>query len=353
MSYTKEDIKYYMKNHILYDILKNEVNKTLLKDDITKFEDILNNYDSEIYENKRSSYTVDSIITYLEKSENKDNKYNDGTNTYEINYDDLDMLKVFKTVIDSIYIVGSTHTHKIIYQYLEYDIDEKGTEFQNNYKERKKHIKKNNEYINDNKNIVKEQHEKLKNNKYIYYLITLFIIIILSIIVYIKQEFIIYYIVLFLLLNIIFKWLLIEHFQDKYDFYKEAYIYMKMEKDKSEKRASDKLINRLELGIKKEDKKYKNNKSELYNEYYKNRDLISIYGLDIITIKSLINLVMMITIILVLYSYMTKYINKKMKINIDKNTEYMILGVLISLVILVYMFDINYPIRTMSKNRYW
>jgi hypothetical protein len=107
MSYTKEDIKYYIKNHILNDILKNEANKTLLQNDIDKFEDILDKYDSENYETKPnpSTYTVDTIITYLEKSENKDNKYNDGTNTYEINYDDLDMLKVFKTVIDIIYIV--------------------------------------------------------------------------------------------------------------------------------------------------------------------------------------------------------------------------------------------------------
>jgi hypothetical protein len=362
MSYTKEDIKNFVYNNILNDILKNDKVNKYLEDDKNKFEEWLNKYenDQNILQTEYNNFKMKEIYTSINITPFTGD-YTDRSTTPSttLNFTEKDkkkmelFLDVVKAIIDK--------SNKENQGYIAYNInlelftfdDNISLNFKEDYNEKKENITKNNEYIDDNKDIVKEQHEKLKNNKYIYYLITLFIIIILSIIVYIKQEFIIYYIVLFLLLNIIFKWLLIEHFNEKNEFYKKLYTYMKRKNRKIESIASDSLKNRLELGIKKEDDKYKNNKSELYNEYYKNRDLISIYGLDIITIKSLINLVMMITIILVLYPYITKYINKKMKINIDKNTENMILGVLISLVILVYMFDINYPIRTMSKNRYW
>jgi hypothetical protein len=272
MSYTKEDIKNFVYNNILNDILKNDKVNKYLEDDKNKFEEWLNKYenDQNILQTEYNNFKMKEIYTSINITPFTGD-YTDRSTTPSttLNFTEKDkkkmelFLDVVKAIIDK--------SNKENQGYIAYNInlelftfdDNISLNFKEDYNEKKENITKNNEYIDDNKDIVKEQHEKLESI------------------------------------------------------------------------ASDSLKNRLELGIKKEDDKYKNNKSELYNEYYKNRDLISIYGLDIITIKSLINLVMMITIILVLYPYITKYINKKMKINIDKNTENMILGVLISLVILV------------------
>tara|TARA_Y100000389_G_scaffold205110_1_gene263330 strand:+ start:11713 stop:12795 length:1083 start_codon:yes stop_codon:yes gene_type:complete len=267
----------------------------------------------------------------------------------DLYYELFDILNTYSTKANiaerNYYVSTLSPTSSTLYTNLDYNKKNKDIK-QEIYLRKKDKIKKYDEKTEENEEKIKNQLKGLWYTQiyYIIYLIIFAIIVIGSVIgIYLKEENVIIIGCIILIIMINYININIENFTVRTEESVKKDLYEKINNriDKFVKEIEQEpegyLMKYVDLGIRKEENKYKGHVKETNKRYYDQKGIINTNRLDNIEMKALINMILLSIIVLILYR---KYENR-----------YIL--VLLVIIFVIYAINVNYPIRTLSKNLYY
>lgn len=345
----------YTKNNIINSVVLKEIEKVYnrYEEDYEEkkkhLEEILSNIENgSNLTTKTNEYITSNINTFNEGIENDKDKQIIGLSSniiekaYEyMNTDNSD------NIIENL----KTSNDKILKDYYVKINNEKLLNLKEKYELKKENIKENEEKI-------KEKIEKIPkelNLKWIYEMI-LYILItyVVSIIIYVgymkKREVIINNIVILIIILIMINVIssvgyINEKFETPHEnFYKELYRFMEISYKSIVNIPSNELIYKIKSGIERENEKYEKMRKEIELKEMKIREKNSLSNLDKREIIRIINIIIILTIIGLLYIYISE--------KVEIRYEYQMLILIICILMVYYSMNVNNVIRTLSKNYY-